>query len=57
VSKLRSEFDAGAFSARTPFMHSRDAAPALKLIAAAGFFWLLILIGLGLADFAVRSMS
>jgi cytochrome c oxidase subunit 4 len=39
------------------FMHLRGAAPILKVIAAAGFVWLLILLGLGLADFAVRGVS
>ena len=36
------------------FMHLRSAHYMLRIAAAAGFFWLAILIGLSLTDFAVR---
>ena len=36
------------------FMHLRSAHPMLRIAATAGFFWLAILIGLSLTDFAVR---
>jgi cytochrome c oxidase subunit 4 len=36
------------------FMHVRSSSRLTKLFAAAGFFWLLILIGFTLADFASR---
>ena len=36
------------------FMHLRTSHYVLRLAAAAGFFWLAILIGLSLTDFAVR---
>jgi cytochrome c oxidase subunit 4 len=36
------------------FMHLRSAHSMLRIAAAAGFFWLAILIGLSLTDFAVR---
>jgi cytochrome c oxidase subunit IV len=36
------------------FMHLRSAHPILRIAAAAGFFWLALLIGLSLTDFAVR---
>ena len=35
-------------------MHLRTAHSTLRLVAAAGFFWLAILIGVSLADFVVR---
>jgi len=36
------------------FMHLRSAHYMLRIAAAAGFFWLAILIGLSLTDFMVR---
>ena len=36
------------------FMHLRSAHYMLRIAATAGFFWLAILIGLSLTDFAVR---
>ncbi len=36
------------------FMHLRSAHSMLRIAAAAGFFWLAILIGLSLTDFTVR---
>jgi cytochrome c oxidase subunit 4 len=36
------------------FMHLRSAHSMLRIAATAGFFWLAILIGLSLTDFAVR---
>jgi cytochrome c oxidase subunit 4 len=36
------------------FMHLRSAHPMLRIAATAGCFWLAILIGLSLTDFAVR---
>ena len=36
------------------FMHLRSAHHMLRIAATAGFFWLAILIGLSLTDFAVR---
>jgi cytochrome c oxidase subunit 4 len=36
------------------FMHLRTGHYVLRLVAAAGFFWLAILIGLSLTDFLVR---
>jgi cytochrome c oxidase subunit IV len=36
------------------FMHLRSAHSMLRIAAMAGFFWLAILIGLSLTDFAVR---
>jgi cytochrome c oxidase subunit 4 len=36
------------------FMHLREASAAIRLIAAAGFFWLAILLGISLADFFAR---
>ncbi len=36
------------------FMHLRSSHYVLKLFAAAGFFWLAILIGLSLSDFLAR---
>ena len=36
------------------FMHLRSAHYLLRIAAAAGFFWLAILLGLSLADFAIR---
>ena len=36
------------------FMHLRSAHYMLRIAAMAGFFWLAILIGLSLTDFAVR---
>jgi cytochrome c oxidase subunit 4 len=36
------------------FMHLRSASYMLRIAAAAGIFWLAILIGLTLTDFAVR---
>ena len=36
------------------FMHLRSAHSMLRIAAAAGFFWLAILVGLSLTDFAVR---
>lgn len=36
------------------FMHLRSSHYVLKIAAAAGFFWLAILIGLSLADFLAR---
>ena len=36
------------------FMHLRSAHYMLRIAAAAGLFWLAILIGLSLTDFAVR---
>jgi cytochrome c oxidase subunit IV len=36
------------------FMHLRSAHPVLRIVATAGFFWLAILLGLSLTDFAVR---
>ena len=38
----------------TFFMHLRSSHYVLKLFAAAGFFWLAILIGLSLSDFLAR---
>jgi hypothetical protein len=35
-------------------MHLRTAHSALRLVAAAGFFWLAIVIGVSLADFVLR---
>ena len=36
------------------FMHLRSAHYMLRIAAMAGFFWLAILIGLSLTDFAIR---
>ena len=36
------------------FMHLRSGHAMLRITAAAGFFWLAILIGLSMTDFAVR---
>jgi cytochrome c oxidase subunit 4 len=36
------------------FMHLRSSHYVLKIAAAAGFFWLALLIGLSLADFLAR---
>lgn len=36
------------------FMHLRSSHYVLRIVAAAGFFWLAILIGLSLADFLAR---
>lgn len=36
------------------FMHLRTAAPLLRLFAAAGLFWLMLLIGLTLSDYLTR---
>ena len=36
------------------FMHLRSAHYVLRIAATAGFFWLAILLGLSLTDFAVR---
>jgi len=36
------------------FMHLRSAHYMLRIAATAGFFWLAILIGLSLTDFAIR---
>ena len=36
------------------FMHLRSSHYVLKIAAAAGFFWLAILLGLSLADFLAR---
>ena len=37
------------------FMHLRQSSPLVRLFAAAGVVWLLILAGLGAADFLTRS--
>src|SRR5436190_24368246 len=37
------------------FMRLRSSRPVLRLVAGAGFFWLLILAGLALADFLART--
>lgn len=37
------------------FMHLRSASALTRLIAAAGFFWLAILLGLGLSDYWTRT--
>lgn len=36
------------------FMHVRYSSPLIWLVAGAGFFWLAILFGLGLADYWTR---
>lgn len=36
------------------FMHLRSSHSVLRIVAAAGFFWLAILIGLSLTDFLAR---
>jgi cytochrome c oxidase subunit 4 len=36
------------------FMHLRSGDPLLRIVAAAGFFWLTLLIGLAFTDFASR---
>ena len=36
------------------FMHLRSGHPLLRIVAAAGFFWLTLLIGLAFTDFASR---
>jgi cytochrome c oxidase subunit 4 len=36
------------------FMHLKYARPLTKIFAAAGFFWLLLLIGLSMSDYATR---
>lgn len=45
---------AKALLVMTFFMHLRSSHYVLKLFAAAGFFWLAILIGLSLSDFLAR---
>jgi cytochrome c oxidase subunit 4 len=37
------------------FMHLRSGQPVLRLVAAAGFFTLALLVGLSLADYATRA--
>ena len=39
------------------FMHVRQSSPLNKIVLAAGFFWLLILIALTLADFRTRDWT
>ncbi len=37
------------------FLHVRRATPLIRLVAFAGFFWLLILFGLSLGDYLTRT--
>lgn len=37
------------------FMHVRHSAPLIRLVVAAGFFWLAIMFALSLADYGTRA--
>jgi cytochrome c oxidase subunit 4 len=39
------------------FMHVRDSKPLIWLFAAAGFFWLAILLGLTFSDYLTRQVT
>ncbi len=39
------------------FMHLRDAAPLTRTVAAAGLFWLALLLAITLADYLTRSLG